>query len=482
MLAEKEMEPKEEDNIEVNSPPPPPPLAPVAKYNSFLNSLLYVYLPVFVFSLIFLTVLFIPTLLSIVVKREMTPKYVSTKINELIKHQIPMIDGHNDLPIYLKESIEYSGVEPDLWKLHYMNGTNPMQTDIPRLRKGELSGQFWSVYLACNSSDYTIPVGSGLNDPRNAAYVQKVLKQIEFVRQMISKYGTVFKLSTSASDISANFALSQTPGVYYLSSLMGIEGGHLLGGDLSMLQVFYDLGVRYMTLTHSCSTNWAKSATDTNGPQEGLTPFGIRVVQEMNKVGMMVDLSHVDWSTMEVALNVSAAPVIFSHSNAYAVCATKRNVPDNILLKLKENGGIIMVNYYPAYVANSERLAWLSLYQTYPNATSQEKNLLMREWEAQNPDKRATIDDLVAHIDHIKNVTGSVDNIGLGSDFDGMGFWMKELDDVSKHRKLLERLFVKGYTLDEIRKIAGANLLRVMRRVEAVASRLNNPSQEPLEP
>jgi len=340
-----------------------------------------------------------------------------------ILEETPLIDGHNDLPWAIRE---YRAAPHDV-RAYDLRTRTPGHTDLERLRAGRVGAQFWSVYIPSES------VHEG------AARMQ--LEQIDIARQVIARYPDHLELALSASDIERIFGSGK------IASLIGIEGGHAIENSLGALRAFYDLGVRYMTLTHSLTTDWADAATDT--PRHGgLTPFGKEVVREMNRLGMLVDLSHVAPATMHAALDVSEAPVIFSHSSARAVTDHVRNVPDDVLRRMPENGGIVMVTFVPAFVSEA-----------------------VRTHTGDGPAPRATIADVVAHIEHIRNVAG-IDHVGIGGDFDGISSTPDGLEDVSTYPALFAELVRRGWSDDDLRKLAGENLLRVFREAEATARRI----------
>jgi membrane dipeptidase len=366
----------------------------------------------------------------------------------------PLIDGHNDYPWALREH------DParDLAKLDIREPQPAIMTDIPRLKAGGVGGQFWSVY---------VPV-----DLQGQAAVTATMEEIDTVYRMIRKYPDTFELALTADDIERIFKQGK------IASLIGMEGGHSIDNSLADLRMFYRLGARYMTLTHASNTPWADSATDT--PKfGGLAPFGEEVVKEMNWLGMLVDLSHVSPDTMEDALNVTAAPVIFSHSDARALNDHARNVPDNILQMLPKNGGIVMVTFVPSFVSPKVN-AWTKLQTAeqdrlkaiHPDDPAAVK-AGVDAWTAANPAPTATISEVADHIDHIRKVAG-IDHIGLGSDFDGITQKVQDLDDVSKYPNLIAELLRRGYSDGDIKKITGQNLLRVFREVEKVSKRLQS--------
>jgi membrane dipeptidase len=363
--------------------------------------------------------------------------------------QSPLIDGHNDYPWALREN-----ANRDLDKLDITKPQPTIMTDIPRLRAGGVGGQFWSVYVP---SDAPAPVTA-------------TLEQIDIVHRMMRKYPDTFELALTADDVARVFKKGK------IASLIGMEGGHSIDSSLGALRMFHRLGARYMTLTHSRNIPWADSATDTPA-LGGLSPFGEQVVREMNWLGMLVDLSHVSPDTMADAIAVSQAPVIFSHSSARALNDVPRNVPDNILQLLPKNGGVIMVTFVPGFLS-SKVAAWNRQQTEEENRLKQKLandpaalKPALDAWTKSNPAPRATIADTADHIDHIKKIAG-VDHIGLGGDFDGITSVPQGLEDVSTYPALTAELLRRGYKDDEIKKILGQNVLRVMRAAERVAAQL----------
>jgi len=365
--------------------------------------------------------------------------------------QVPLIDGHNDYPWAVREN-----VQRDLDKLDITQSQPAIHTDIARLKAGGLGGQFWSVYTPSEYAGQTA--------------VTATLEQIDIVHQMMRKYPQTFELALTAGDVERIFKSGR------IASMIGMEGGHSIDNSLAALRMFYRLGARYMTLTHAKSTPWADSATDS--PQHGgLTPFGEQVVREMNWLGMLVDLSHVAPDTMKDAIAVSEAPVIFSHSSARALNDVPRNVPDDVLQMLPKNGGVVMVTFVPGFLSpkvaawNTLQTAEITrLQQQFPNDEAARKQGI-DTWNKGNPAPRATIADAADHIDHIRKVAG-IDHIGLGGDFDGITSVPQGLEDVSKYPFLTVELLRRGYTDEEIKKILGLNILRVMKAAEGVAARL----------
>jgi membrane dipeptidase len=379
--------------------------------------------------------------------------------------QTPLIDGHNDLPWEIRE--RFGG---DLSKLDLAASTAvlaapagdpPLMTDIPRLRAGRVGAQFWSVY---------IPV-----TVKGPAAVETTLEQIDLVKAMCARYPHDLAMAYSAADIDRVFA------AHRIAALIGVEGGHQIDNSLAVLRAYYEAGARYMTLTHSSNTDWADSATD-NPVHHGLTPFGAEVVREMNRLGMLVDLAHVSEQTMRAALAVSEAPVIFSHSSARALVDHPRDVSDEVLKLLAKNGGVVMVNFAPGYVSEARR-RWDAeqaaekarensppfggLYIGQPERAA----AALAAWEQAHPKPPVGIADVADHIEHISKVAG-VDHVGLGSDFDGIPETPAGLDGVDKFPRLLEELARRGWSDAQLAKVAGANLLRVLRGAEAVSARL----------
>ena len=370
-----------------------------------------------------------------------------------ILERSPLIDGHNDLPWALRQGF---GNDPHAVDLTQDQSANPttLHTDIPRLRQGGVGAQFWSVYVPAS-----LP-------PVEAA--KATFEQIDSVKRLVAAHSDVFELAYTADDIERVHRRGR------IASLIGMEGGYSIDDSLGLLREFHDAGARYMTLTHSTTTTWADSATD--APKwGGLNPFGEEVVREMNRLGMMVDLSHVSEETMLDAVRVSEAPVIFSHSSARAVTNHPRNVPDAVLRMMPEDGGVVMVTFVPGFISEQVR-AWgaaraaeearlKSLNPGDPDAVTGG----LRTWMAANVQPRATLDDVVVHIQHVRDVAG-IDHVGLGGDFDGVGSLPDGVESVAAYPRILAALMARGWTEADIRKLAGGNVLRVMRAVEAVAA------------
>jgi membrane dipeptidase len=352
-----------------------------------------------------------------------------------IHRQTPLIDGHNDYPWALRE------LDPgrDFGTADISKPVPKLMTDIPRLRQGGVGGQFWSVYTPSSMMG------------KEATRV--TLDQIDTVHRMTKQWGETFQMAGTADDVERGFKNGK------IASMIGMEGGHSIDNSLATLRMFYALGARYMTLTHSLNLAWADSATD-KPEHGGLTKFGEEVVREMNRLGMLVDLSHVSPDTMEDALRVTAAPVIFSHSSAKAICNVPRNVPDNILQIVAKNGGVVMVTFVPVFISQA-----VADFNAKPEA--ERKGLTA---------PRATLSQVADHIDHIRKVAG-IDHIGLGGDFDGITDVVAGLEDVSKYPDLTAELLKRGYKDDDVKKILGLNVLRVMRQAEKVAAGLQKTRQ-----
>jgi membrane dipeptidase len=364
----------------------------------------------------------------------------------------PLIDGHNDLPWRIREdTIARGNVDAYDLRTH-----RPGQTDLDRLRKGMIAAQFWSVYTP--------------GEYRDSGYARVQLEQIDIARRMIEKYPDRLALALSPADIRRDFSQGK------LASLLGLEGGHAIEHSLGALRAYYDLGVRYMTLTHNVTLDWADAALD-SARHNGLTPFGDSVVHEMNRLGMLVDLSHVSPATMSAALNVTQAPVIFSHSGARGLVDVPRNVPDSILRRVTKNGGIVMVPFVTGFVSpavylydQSTRPAMHDLRQKYGNDTAAITRAV-NEWRTTHPEPRATLSQVADQIDYVRRVAG-VDHVGIGGDFDGITEVVQGLEDVSTYPALFAELARRGWSDSDLRKLAGENFLRVFGEAETVAKRM----------
>ena len=363
--------------------------------------------------------------------------------------QHPVIDGHNDLPWTIRGQTEGLG---DLGA-YDLRAPTAGQTDLGRLRAGGVGGQFWSVYVPPSE------VGS--------ARVQ--LEQIDLARRMVARYPQDLELATTANEVTDIMKEGR------VASLLGIEGGHAIENSLGALRAYSALGVRYMTLTHSASLDWA-DASGQEPRHDGLTRFGEEVVREMNRLGMLVDLSHVSAATMEDALRVSEAPIIFSHSSARAVCDHHRNVPDEILRRLPENGGVVMITFVNAFVSPEFAAASTPLWKEFEERSKeltepQERHALWLELKARMPDIPVSLGEVADHVEHARRVAG-IDHIGLGGDYDGNDSWPEGLEDVSGYPKLFAELIRRGWSNADLAKLSSGNILRVMKEAEEVSARL----------
>lgn len=376
---------------------------------------------------------------------------------ERVLTQAPVIDGHNDLAWELRTSydsaVEALDLTRDTSKL-----AKPLQTDIPRLRKGKVGGQFWSLYIPASQT--------------GAQAVQTTLDQIDIVQRVVRAHPDTFMLAQTAADIRK----ARTQGK--IASLMGIEGGHQFGGRLSVLRQFRELGVLYMTLTHGKSLTWADSSTDA-ARAGGLTPFGRRVVEEMNRIGMIVDVSHVSDATLAAALNVTKAPVIASHSSARAIADRPRNIPDVLLRRIAENGGVVMVNFYPAFLStvwndwDNKRIAFAKLNGLTTDPIKWRDVPALVAWERANPEPRVDVGTVADHVDHIAKVAGH-DHVGIGADYDGIsGTGPEGMKGVDSYPLLFAELARRGWSDANLAKLAQGNVLRVMEGVEATARSLS---------
>src|SRR5574341_132720 len=364
-----------------------------------------------------------------------------------ILRTVPLIDGHNDIPDAIRgrgglDSVNLAVSQPRL------------MTDIARLRRGRVGGQFWAAYVPVTTMD---------SGPHPAVYA---LEQIDLTHRLCARHASAMAMATTAAQVERNFAAGK------VSCLIGIEGGHAIENSLGALRMFSRLGVRYMTLTHWRTLDWAVASTDT--ARRGLSDFGRQVVLEMNRIGMLVDLCHVNDRTMSDARHVSRAPVIFSHSSARALANHTRNVPDSILKLVPANGGVVMVNFNPGFVSEAVRVyedsmnSWSRTLRA-TGADSATRADSLRAWAARAP--HATLTQVADHIDHIRKVAG-VDNVGLGSDFDGIDEVPEGLEDVSKFPDLIAELLRRGWTETDVKKVAGLNALRVLREAEDVSRQM----------
>lgn len=369
-----------------------------------------------------------------------------------IHQQAPLVDGHNDLPWEIRGK-----VFADLERMNPDQALPGQHTDLARLRQGGVGGVFWAAY---------VPVETMGHAPGPA---RVALEQIDLIHRMVAR-SPGMEMALTADDVVRIHRAGK------VAALIGIEGGHAMENSLGTLRQFHALGVRYLTLTHTSTIDWADAATDTE-KHGGLTRFGEEVIREMNRLGMLVDLSHVSQGTMSDALRVSEAPVIFSHSSARAIADVARNVPDSILARVKTNGGVVMVNFYSGFVDPGAVALTRQSYEVqsrarelYPNdAAARDRHVA--EWRRANPMPRGTIATVADHIDHIVKVAG-IDHVGLGSDYDGVTSLPAGLEDVSRFPYLTAELLRRGYSDGDVRKILGGNILRAMRQAESVAARL----------
>jgi len=373
-----------------------------------------------------------------------------------VLRSVPLIDAHNDLPWRIRAEV----TPPRDVAAYDLRQHTSGHTDLARLAAGQVGAQFWSVYVP--------------GEVKDSGYARIQLEQIDIARRIISQYPDRLALALTAADIEREFRQHR------IASLIGMEGGHAIENSLGALRVYYGLGARYMTLTHNVTTDWADAALD-SARHGGLTPFGREVVREMNRLGMLVDLSHVSPGTMSAALDVTEAPVIFSHSAARALVDHPRNVPDSILRRLPANGGIVMVTFVPAFVSAEAAVVDLrhmarekELKQTVSDTA--ERRRALEAWDRDNPQPRATLAQVADHIDHIRQVAGT-DHVGIGSDFDGIDHVPIGLEDVSHFPDLFAELARRGWSDADLGKLAGRNLLRVLHQAEAVAQRLQRERQ-----
>jgi membrane dipeptidase len=359
-----------------------------------------------------------------------------------------LVDGHNDLPWEIRTSGASSFDEIDISrpqpKLH---------TDIPRLRQGGVGAQFWSVFVPAETA-------------RRGVALHQVLEQIDLVRRMARRYPGVFEMADSADDVERIHRAGR------IACLLGVEGGYAIEDSLAVLRMLHELGVRYMTLTHSDTTSWADSATD-EPRHGGLAPFGEEVVREMNRLGVLVDISHVSVETMEDALRVSRAPVIASHSATFAMAPHPRNVPDDVLRLVAANRGVVMINFYSGFVVRSSAARMAGVFDVRRRLREENPDdgafrAAMERWRVENPIERGDVGVLVDHIEHVIAVAG-IDCVGLGSDYDGITTLPEGLEDVSCYPRITEELLARGHSAADIRKILGGNALRALREAEEVA-------------
>jgi membrane dipeptidase len=377
---------------------------------------------------------------------------------ERVLAKTPIIDGHNDLPWEIRDAYDFwrkpLDLDSDTSRLEAR-----LQTDLPRMRKGGVGAQFWSVWIPA--------------DLKGDEAIRVTLEQIDIVHRMVGRYPNRLEMASTAADIRRIRKAGR------IASLIGIEGGHQIGNSPAALRQFHRLGARYMTLTHSKNNEWADSGTD-DPAHDGLTPFGRAIVGEMNRLGMMVDLSHVSPKTMHDALTATKAPIIFSHSNARALMDHGRNVPDDVLKRLPANGGLVMVNFFPGFISeayrrrSAERDAEDARLKNLYSGQPERRKAALDAWDAAHPAVDATLAEVANHIEHIRRVAG-VDHVGIGSDFDGIsGTAPKGLEGVETYPSLLAELARRGWSDSDLAKLAGENLLRAMERAEQVAAGMRN--------
>lgn len=389
---------------------------------------------------------------------------------ERVLKQTPLIDGHNDLPWEIRERFKSRltavDLKSDTSKLTVPPDSAALMTDIPRMHAGHVGGQFWSVW---------VPVS--LKGPEA---VQTTLEQIDLVKRMAARYPGDLEMALTAADVRRIHHAGR------IACMIGVEGGNQINNSLAVLRQMYDLGARYMTLTHVLTTDWADSATDTP-VHHGLTPFGVEVVHEMNRLGMLVDLSHVSPDTMKAAIAASAAPVMFSHSSARALVDHPRDVPDDVLAMVAQNGGVVMVNFASSYVSaerdrwEADRAAEQARYNAPPYGglyigQPDRAKAALEQWEQQHPKPVVTLEQVADHIEHIRKIAG-IDHVGIGSDFDGIPDTPRGLEGVDHYPALLVELMRRGWSDSDVARLAGENILRVMAAAEKVAVELRAERQ-----
>ena len=365
-----------------------------------------------------------------------------------IHREALVFDGHNDLPWQFREKRDLSFKVIDLRKPQ-----PALHTDIPRLRKGNVGAQFWAAYVSASSAG-------------KKTAVRETLEQIDVIRRMVDTYPATFEMAYGADDIERIRKKGK------IASLIGVEGGHSIDNSLGVLRCYYRLGVRYMTLTHSDNLDWADSATDVP-KHKGLTKFGEEVVREMNRLGMLVDISHVSADTMRHVMKVTKAPVIASHSSAFALADSPRNVPDDVLRLVKANNGVVMVNFYPGFITPEGARSTRDAAETYRKLTAKIADKKQRDiaWNAYRKERTmpaCSVHHVVDHIEHIIEIAG-IDHVGLGSDYDGINAVPVQLEDVSTYPMITQELLNRGYAKEQILKILGTNALRVLRDAAKVA-------------
>lgn len=397
------------------------------------------------------TVLLFVAILSTPARAQDRPPVKLTEAARKLHAATILVDGHNDLPWAFREM-----GTPSFDKVDIAQSQPKLHTDIPRLRQGGVKAQFWSVY---------VPSSTRLRGES----LQSTLEQIEFVHTMIKRYPETFALCLNTRDIDKAIAEGK------IASMIGMEGGHSIENSIGVLRRLYQQGARYMTLTHSATLDWADSATD-EAKHGGLTKFGEEIVLEMNRLGMLVDLSHVSDDTMRDAMRITKAPVIYSHSSARAIGNHPRNVPDDVLPLVKQNKGVILVNFYPGFVVpeaaqrrrirDEKKEAWEKEFDDQKKVDE-----AVAKWDLTHPMPRGSIHDVVDHIEHLVKHCG-IDHVGIGSDYDGIGTVPVQLEDVSTYPLITQEMLNRGYTAEGIHKVMGQNVLRVFRAAERVAKEM----------
>lgn len=410
------------------------------------------------------SILLLSILVAATASAKDAPDRIAARVDAVLT-KTPVIDGHNDMPWNIRErfgsDLSKIDLASDTAKIAPPPGEPAMMTDIPRLRAGHVGAQFWSVWIPVSTT--------------GPAAVQTTIEQIDIVKAMAARWPRDFAMAYSAADIRK----AEREGK--IASLIGVEGGHQINDSLAVLREYYDLGARYMTLTHATNTAWADSATDAP-KHNGLTPFGKAVVREMNRIGMLVDLSHVSEKTMRAALEIARAPVIYSHSSARALTDHPRDVPDDVLKLVARNGGVVMVNFAPGYVSEARR-KWDAEFAAekarldsppfgglYIGDPDRAKAAL-EKWKTENPEPVVGVKDVADHVEHIRDVAG-IDHVGIGSDFDGIPEAPTGLEGVDKYPALFAELARRGWSDADLSKLAGANLLRAFEGAEKVAAHL----------
>lgn len=371
-----------------------------------------------------------------------------------IHREAIVIDGHNDLPYEMRLKGNSSFETIDISK-----PVTNLQTDIPRLRIGGIGAQFWAAYVPGR-----LMVTGGA--------ARQTLEQIDLIHRMVARYPETFAFARTADEIREVRKSNR------IACLIGIEGGHSIENSLALLRMYHQLGVSYMTLTHSDSLAWADAATDKPKSTNGLSEFGLEVIHEMNRLGMLVDISHVSTNTMNAALDITKAPIIASHSSAYAIAQHARNIPDDILLRLKQNRGVVMVNFYSGFIVPEGARIMRNMFEVgremrekFPG--EKEYSAAMKKWHKENPMPSGTAKDVVDHIDHIVKVAG-IDHVGLGGDYDGVSQVPTDLPDVSSYPVITQELLHRNYTEAQIKKILGENMLRALHEAQQVSAKLQS--------